>query len=1196
MIENLRLGDFVHLKSFSTYGFKSFADKIELTFGSGITAIVGPNGSGKSNISDAIRWVLGEQSAKYLRGSKMEDVIFSGSDKRRPLGVAEVTLVFDNSDHSLSLDFDEVSITRRVFRSGDSEYSINKKNCRLKDILDLLADTGLGRGSMSIIGQNKIDEILNSRPEERRSLFEEAAGIAKFKMRKKEAMRRLDGTAANLTRINDIKTEVEGQVEPLRLAAEQTKKFNLLSQELRACKLTQFVHKIENIENIRHKITAQSHELDTKVLDRSTAVNVQEAECSALQLELDKLVEAYSRIQDDIKEKETALEKIRGQEAVLTERVRQSEKSGLRLEGQSKKIRGQLAEFDAQLKMLARNYDQIEVQQRSAQQLVSKLTVAQAEKEAKISEAEAQKESMASTAFDNMRTMVNLRNEIRTLEQEQVQSMRRRELLKKNISEAEATVAALQKRGRTMSDEQTAVDNNIELITREGKEIGVKVAAGTETLNKVLTLHKGCQNGITALESRLNLLQNMQKNYEGFGYGIKTVLQAKETWSSDIIGVAAELLEVQPEYVIAVETALGAAAQNLIIGNSTSAKQAIAYLKQRQAGRATFLPLDTIKYYGRSRDEDELEKMPGIKGFAADLISYDKKLTPIFKFLLGKVLLAEDLDSALAAAKKSNFRTRVVTLAGDVVNSGGSLTGGSRQQKGAGFLSRGKEIDEQEQKAVLLRRKLLSYQEELEEEENNLNVYNAQLVELRQKLQQQEIRKAEMFVTQERIKAEQHQASERLELLLDDRNRVSQEYMTARQQLAVLRPKLAELETEDAKGKERLDELQQQTVADHSSLVSIRNLLQDARVEMESAVARTTMMAERMKQLDDDMGRMQEDLTNNEDEQKHLLDIIANSKMQREQLCEQSSTIMSALHTVVGGKDEFGARRLAITEKQAVAGERLNALKKELAVVEAKRNQTIMEMVRQNSDYDHALEQLTAEYRISFEEARAGSEMLNESDASLRRCELRLEREIENLGAVNPAAVEQYEAVSERYEFLQRQYTDLSEAKMNLEAVISEINSGMAKRFKEAFIKINEYFSECYVRLFGGGTASLKLTDPKDVLGSGIDIEVQPPGKNLQSLFLLSGGERALTVIALLFALLSYQPAPFCILDEIDAALDEANVDRFAKFLAAYAENTQFIVITHRKGTMEAAHVLHGVTMEESGVSKLLSVKLSEKE
>ena len=433
------------------------------------------------------------------------------------------------------------------------------------------------------------------------------------------------------------------------------------------------MHKIENIENIRQKLNTQDAELENKVLERATAVSTQEAECSALQMELDKLSEAYNRIQDDIKEKETALEKLRGQEAVLAERVRQSEKSGLRLEEQGKKLQEQIAALDTQLKTMVVDYDRLEAQQAAAQLLVSRLTGEQAEKETRIREAEAAMEDMKTAAFDNMRTMVNLRNEIRRLEQEQEQRMRKRDALKKSIAEAETAGEELQTRYRNMNDEQSNVENSLELIKRDGREVSTKAAEETEALNKVLSQHKDCQNRITALESRLNLLQNMQKSYEGFGYGIKTVLQSQEPWRSDVIGVAAELIEVQPEYVVAIETALGGAAQNLVMGSSEAAKKAISYLKQHQAGRATFLPLDTIKYYERRSEEEALAKLPGIRGFAADLIGYDIKLAPIFKFLLGRVLVADNMDAALAAAKKSSFRTRVVTLAGDVVNAGGCL-------------------------------------------------------------------------------------------------------------------------------------------------------------------------------------------------------------------------------------------------------------------------------------------------------------------------------------------------------------------------------------------------------------------------------------------------------------------------------------------------------------------------------------------
>ena len=1185
----------MHLKSFSAYGFKSFADRIELDFGSGITAIVGPNGSGKSNISDAVRWVLGEQSAKYLRGSKMEDVIFSGSSKRRALGVAEVTLNFDNSDHRLGLDFDEVSITRRVFRDGDSEYAINKKNCRLKDIVDLFADTGLGRGSLSIIGQNKIDEILNSRAEDRRTLFEESAGIVKYRLRKKDAARRLDDTAANLTRINDIKCEVENQLEPLAEAAAKTEEYNVLAGELRTCRLTQFVRKIDVLTAAREQQAEKDAALEREVAQSAAEAGRQQALCAQLQQEADALSESYNKLQDDIKARETALEKVRGQSAVLEERILQSRKADQRLTQQNEKLEQQVEALEKQLAALTDEYDVLEQKQAAAQLLVNKLTAAQEEKETLVREAQQQAEGLKDAAFDTMRKMVDLRNKIRSLEQEQEQRMRRREALKKNIEEAESELERREADYRKLLDAQTDLENNVELAQRSSAELSQKAAAENAVLNGVRQKYNDCQRRITALESRQNVLNNMQKAYEGFGFGVKTVIRSQEAWSNSVIGVAAELLKVEAEYVTAIETALGAAAQNLVMRDAESAKAAINYLKQRKSGRATFLPLDTIKTYPRKAEDEAFKKLPGILGYADELISCQPEVKKVFSFLLGRVLVAQDMDAALAAARKSGFRMRVVTLQGDVVNAGGSLTGGSRQQKEAGFLSRTKEIEALEHEERALHKELLGYQEEAESSEEVLKGYAAKLNALKAELQKYAVRRAEITSGLSRAEAEKQRLAQHLEVLLDDRSAISQEYLSARGVLADLRPQLAEIEKEDTESKGKLDALQKKMQAETSELESIRRRLQDARVENEATSAKTAMMAERMHQLDGEMERLQREALANENEQQNLENAIAESTAKRAELAQRTEALMGELAEISGGREEFTAKRVAIAGKQEAAALALTAAQRALEEAEKKRNQAALESVKQNAEYEHVLQQLDADYGLTLEAAH-NETLLEGSDNSLRRQELALQRKIDELGPVNAAAIEQYAAVKERFEFLQKQYGDLAEAKANLEGVIAEINSGMSRRFKEAFAKINVYFSECYVKLFGGGTAYLKLTDPGDVLNSGIDIEVQPPGKKLQSLFLLSGGERALTVIALLFALLSYSPAPFCILDEIDAALDEANVDRFAKFLSAYAENTQFIVITHRKGTMEAAHVLHGVTMEESGVSKLLSVKMTEKE
>ena len=1031
----------MHLKSFSAYGFKSFADRIELDFGSGITAIVGPNGSGKSNISDAVRWVLGEQSAKYLRGSKMEDVIFSGSSKRRALGVAEVTLNFDNSDHRLGLDFDEVSITRRVFRDGDSEYAINKKNCRLKDIIDLFADTGLGKGSLSIIGQNKIDEILNSRPEERRTLFEEAAGIVKYRLRKKDAARRLDDTAANLTRINDIKCEVESQLEPLKEAAAKTEQYNVLAGELRTCRLTQFVRKVDVLTQAREQQTEKDAALEREVAESAAAAGKAQALCAQLQQEADALSESYNKLQDDIKAKETALEKVRGQSAVLEERILQSQKAGERLTQQNEKLEQQVEGLEKQLAALTDEYDVLEQKQTVAQLLVNKLTTEQQQKETLVQEAQQQAEGLKDAAFDTMRKMVDLRNKIRTLEQEQEQRMRRRDALKKNIEETENELARRDAEYRELQGAQADLENNVELAQRSSSELAQKIAAENKVLNSVRQQYNDCQRRISALESRQNVLNNMQKAYEGFGFGVKAVIRAQEAWSGKVLGVAAELISVGAEYVTAVETALGASAQNIVMQDAEAAKAAINYLKQHKSGRATFLPLDTIKTYPRKAEDEQLKKLPGVVGFADELVSCKPEVEKVFKFLLGRVLIAENMDAALAAARKSGFRLRAaVTLQGDVVNVGGSLTGGSRQQKEAGFLSRTREIEELEQQERTLHKELLGYQEQAESAEDVLKGYAQKENALKAELQKYAVRRAELTSALSRAEAEKQRRAQHLEVLLDDRSAIGQEYMAAREDLQGLKPQLAEIEKQDTESKSHLDALQKKMQAETSELESIRRRLQDARVESEATTAKTTMMAERMHQLDGEMERLQREVLANENEQQNLENAIAESTVKKAELAQRTEDLMSELSAISGGREEFTAQRIAIAGKQEAAALALASAQKALEDAEKKRNQAALESVKQNAEYEHVLDQLQNDYGLTLEEAHAET-LLDASDNALRRQELSLQRRIDELGPVNTAAIEQYAAVKERYEFLQKQYDDLAEAKNNLESVISEINS-----------------------------------------------------------------------------------------------------------------------------------------------------------
>ena len=801
---------------------------------------------------------------------------------------------------------------------------------------------------------------------------------------------------------------------------------------------------------------------------------------------------------------------------------------------------------------------------------------------------------MQSDFFAGMQELLSLRNELRALEQEQEVRVRRREALKHSIEETEAVLSGLEEEYRNVLEAQSRNNNEGQLLSKEANALQAEQVELEVKLKAVLNGQQQCQRRLTAAETREQSLQKMQAAYEGFGYGIKTVLKAEEYWRENIIGVAAELLQVEDRYVTALETALGEGAQNIVTLDAQTAKTAINYLKANNAGRATFLPLDTVKPRGLSIEEERLANLPGVCGYAVDLVQYDKQAENAIRFLLGRVLIAENIDAALAAAKAGKFRIRVVTLEGDVVNAGGSMTGGSRKQR-EGYLSRAKEIQQAGAVVDGLRKEMLNWQEQLEEVEAEQKELQGKLQAVTEKLQQRRLKANELTLQNQRLSQEKARENEKLALYYDDRTAVANEYMANRDKVKTLRASVQELEAKDSEAKTMLENLNKQIAKQGSELTAVDNQLQDAKIKLETSAAKTDLMSQRMKDLDGDTLLLRNEIKANIEEQGRLTQVVADCEAEKIRIAEESTSLMEALQKVVGGKDRFSEERFAINAQQQMAEQQINEARKIVNTSENKLRQIELEMTRQNSDYEHALEQLGSEYNMDVAAAR--NEELLEMDAkALQRLESKLTVKISDLGPINPAAIEEYQAVKERSEFLAKQYSDLCEAKENLEAVISEINSGMTRRFKEAFNQINVYFADCYVKLFGGGTALLKLSNPEDVLNSGIDIEVQPPGKRLQSLYLMSGGERALTVIALLFALLSYQPSPFCILDEIDAALDDANIMRFSNFLRDYATNTQFIIITHRKGTMECADIMYGVTMEESGVSKLLSVKISEKE
>ena len=916
-----------------------------------------------------------------------------------------------------------------------------------------------------------------------------------------------------------------------------------------------------------------------------------------MQHRLDELSEGYNRLQEEIASREKGLEKLRGQQGVLSERVEQSQRAVTRLEQSNAKLNTQAAELEALMQSLAAEFDAVDKERAKAEFAVNKLQVERDEQAQALAEAQKQSANAQSDFFAGMQQLLQLRNELHSLEQAQELRMRKRDALKKNIEEAEAAQERSQSQYNTILEAQASNGHQQELVARTVTELDEQLNALRKALHDIATKQQQVQRELTNAETKAQTLRRMQESYEGFGYGIKAVLKAQAPWRQELIGVVAELIKVEDKYVAALETALGEGAQNIVARTAQAAKQAIAFLKQSGSGRATFLPLDTVQRRYPSKEEEAAAKLPGVCGFAVDLVQYAPTAENAIRFLLGRVLIAENMDAALLAAKATHYRLRVVTLDGDVVNAGGSMTGGARKQR-EGYLSREREIKQALLRCEALHQEVLRWQEQLEQQESEAKELTRKHIDAKEQLAQLRLKGSELHLHLQQLEEAKKRENEHLLLLLDDRKQVTDAYMANRDKLKAMRATVAEHESLDAEAKEQLEAMKREIASLGSAVTALENQLQDARVTLQTSTAKASLNSERMQQLDADTLRVRKEISTNAEEVERLEQTIAECAQRKEELARQSETELAELQKIVGGKDEFTEQRGCLLKEQGELEQAVAAARKETAASEAALRQAELELARQESDYQHVVEQLQQDYHMDEQQARLEDvSQLAELDLkALQRKASKLSLAITELGPINAAAIEEYRAVKERSEFLRKQFEDLSTAKDNLEAVISEINSGMTKRFKEAFTQINVYFAQCYVKLFGGGTALLKLTEPDNILDSGIDIEVQPPGKKLQSLYLMSGGERALTVIALLFALLSYQPAPFCILDEIDAPLDDANIQRFANFLREFAAKTQFIMITHRKGTMEAADIMYGVTMEESGVSKLLSVKINAKE
>ncbi|MBQ4517796.1 MAG: chromosome segregation protein SMC [Clostridia bacterium] len=1174
-------------------GFKSFADTIELSFSEGITAIVGPNGSGKSNISDAVRWVLGEQSAKTLRGSKMEDVIFNGTQTRKRLGFAEVTLKLDNHDRHFNMDFDDISVTRKVFASGESQYLINDTPCRLKDIHEIFMDTGLGRDGYSMVGQGKIDEILSNKSEDRREIFEEAAGISKYRYRKEEAERKLKHTDENLDRVADIITELESQIGPLEQQAEKAKKYLNLRDQLRLFEVNLALNTVERSRTqgstLEEKLQAVREQLTKKEAELTVADSEQE-QCYTRFEELDRamaetdgaLKSAEENIGISQREIEVLKSTIEGN-LRLIERIEQEKRD---LTAGKQALEQSVRDEQSLLEKLTVELEEIKKEKDA---LTEQLTNFDEDADVHSDQIEALKKEITE-AFERVSESKIKSSNLELLEQN-IQSRRRS--LELELSEREGDLTAQQERAGNLDAEyerKLAFVKELEEQTREAREAELALQEKIEKKRAELT---SFEIQLNQKKTRLHLLTEMEQNFEGYYKSVKEIMKQHESGMLKSVGIhgpVSKLFQVDSSYATAIGVAIGGALQNIVVDTETDAKKSIECLKHLGAGRATFMPISAVS--GSLMDASRLEHEPGYIGIAAQLVSYDAKYTGIIQNLLGKTVVVEHIDQAIAISKKYKQTLRIVTLEGESFYPGGSIAGGS-QQKGNQLLSREQEIKELQKELKSLENKC----EGLERELKSLESAYLDAAQEQEKYGDVYRENKEVLLVLERDKEHHGVLLSTLAAAINDLKQSISSVEEERKGLAGQREEaarlLAEAEQTIAEKRAEVNALEEtyETVAVKKQRISDSVLektfeqtakereMEQSREKMESLAQEIaqadTHISLRAKEMEEIIATNQEHNNSIDEKEKNTIVLSNEIKQHRKTIAsitEERQTVEQRLRSLQGNSND--------------ARETVYSLKTEVGRLEAQKEKL-------ENEAEAAVTRLWDEYEITFSEAEALRQDLG-SDSAMSKQVSSLRSKIRELGNVNVDAIEELSAVSERYQFLNTQRDDLQKAKRDLIKIIEEMQSIMKRQFKEQFDKINQNFKTTFTELFGGGNADLRLEDETDILECGIEINVQPPGKKLQSLSLLSGGERALSAIALLFAILKIKPTPFCFLDEIEAALDENNVYRYADFIKRFSRRTQFILVTHRRGTMECADVIYGVTMQEKGVSKLLELNLEE--
>ena len=1182
----------MYLKALEIQGFKSFPDKTVLNFGESITAIVGPNGSGKSNISDAICWVMGEQSARSLRGDKMEDVIFGGTEKRGPVGFAQVTLVLDNSAGMFSsVDSSEVMVTRRYYRSGDSEYYINKQSVRLKDVNELFMDTGLGREGYAIVGQGRIDEILSVRSADRREIFEEAAGISKFRHRKEESERRLQRTQENLVRINDKISELELQVEPLREQAETARRYLLLRDEQRTLEISLWIERLEEIKTAKNRLQAEY-----------AAAKARQAEAQAQQ---DALYEENDRFSLRMQENDTEQERTRQEADALASQARDKEAEAELLRTNIRHRQNSIAELKEELERQdSRSQDaqaEIDAQKRRLEELDAQTAGLESEldallekaREAAESAGEAGSEISALQAGEALAAdaAAKSREHLAALDAAREQMTDRQEAVRRELEAVQAQRETARQEVRTArraledaQEDAQAAANIIQghALRMESREKREKDAADA---HMKLTME---QNN---LDSRIRMLTEMEKEYEGFSKAVRLVMQASERGAlRGVHGPVANLMKTDGRYAVALEIALGAGMQNIVVDREEDAKGAIQFLKQRDGGRATFLPLTAIR--GDELREQGVENEPGFVGIASRLVSYDGQYDNIFKNLLGRTVVMEDLDSGIAAARKHQNRFRIVTLDGQLINRGGSMTGGS-VSKSAGVLSRANELETLKNRQEELKGRLAAAQRERDEAARELSAarYELQVAESQRRAAEDAALKRQGEVKQYEAQMESIRASE--ENLEGEKEALAQRLQDQQQQRQAVRKEIEEREAEAASLRESVRE----KLAGQTDLQEYANRLSADMAQRKERLASLRAQREGGADALERMEQTRRDLAGDREQRLKRISAYQSAidadEAETTRKTEAAASLRMQAQERQGVLRDLQEARLHLEQERTAMGQRLKESNDALLEAEREAGRLEQKLGAGDMEEKQILDKLWENYELGHSAAMEQRVELESPAKAVRRVN-EIKREISGLGTVNIGAIDEFKRVNERYMYLTGQRDDVEQAKGELEGIIAAITREMTVIFAQQFDMIAASFQETSLQLFGGGKATLELENREDILNCGIEIKVQPPGKTLKTLSLLSGGEKAFVAIALYFAILKVHPTPFFVMDEVEAALDEPNVVRVANYMRSISDKTQFIVITHRRGTMEAADILYGVTMQEKGVSRMLAINMND--